>query len=193
VSIGGLAAVINSVAGDGSSVNLIPIPGTGGVASVDGIVVAGAPNNLVTMNTVQAIAPVPALTPLEGTETPETAPTLTVPAAGSSFVLTDAGAFAGEPTDCCFGFHPRIYRLTITAPTTLDFTLEWFTGEDLGIYITTDDLITGVGVGDDLLEGPDGHPETTGPVVFTPGTYFVNLVNFSASTPAFFQLTVDNP
>jgi hypothetical protein len=192
VTIGGNAAIINSVAGDGSSVNLIPIPGSAGVAAVDGVVVAGAPNHLVTMNTVQTVT-APALTPLEGTETPETAPTLTVPGPGGSFVLSDAGAFAGDPTDCCFGFHPRIYKLEIAAPTTLDFTLDWFQGQDLGVYVTTDDLVTVIGGADSFGEGPGGHPET-GTVNFAaPGTYYVNLVNFSASTPSFFQLTIENP
>ena len=51
VTIGGNLAIIQSVAGDGSSVTLIPIPGSAGVAAVDGVIVAGAPLNLVTMNT----------------------------------------------------------------------------------------------------------------------------------------------
>ena len=190
VTIGGNAAVIQSVAGDGSSVTLIPIPGSSGVASVDGVIVTGAPANLVTMNTVQTLT-VPPLTPLEGTETPETAPELAVPTVGNSTVLTDAGAFAGEPTDCCFGFHPRIYKIVVTAPTVLAFTLDWFQGQDLGLYVTTDDLITVVGAADAAGEGPDGHPETT-TIAFAPGTYYLNVVNFSASTPGFFQLTLEN-
>ena len=191
ITIGGNAAIVQSVAGDGSSVTLIPIPGSAGVAQVDGVVPNATPDNIVTMNTVQTVT-VPAMTPLEGTETPETAPLLEVPAPGNSVVLTDAGAFAGDPTDCCFGFHPRIYRLEIAAPTTLTFTLDWFQGQDLGVYVTAADLTTVVGAADNAGEGPTGHPET-GTIVFAPGTYYVNLVNFSASTPSFFQLTIENP
>ena len=121
VIIGGTEAVVNSVAGDGSSINLIPIPGSAGVAAVDGVTPTGT-TNIVTMNTVQTVT-VPPIVPLEGTEAPETAPSLTVPGSGSSFVLNDAGSFDGNPTDCCFGFHPRIYKLEIAAPVTLDFTL----------------------------------------------------------------------
>lgn len=192
VTIGGNLAIIQSVAGDGSSVTLIPIPGSAGVAAVDGVIPAGAPNNLVTMNTVQTVT-VPGITPLEGTETPETAPTLEVPAPGNSIVLNDGGAFAGDPTDCCFGFHPRIYKLELTGPTTLTFTLDWFQGQDLGVYVTLDDLTTVIGGADSFGEGAGGHPET-GTVVFpAAGTYYVNLVNFSSSTPSFFQLTIENP
>jgi hypothetical protein len=192
VTIGGQAAIIQSVAGDGSSVTLIPIPGSAGVASIAGVHPTGAPATTnVTMNTVLTVT-VPGIVPLEGTETPETAPELTVPTAGNSLVLNDAGSFDGEPTDCCFGFHPRIYKIVITAPTTLTFTLDWFQGQDLGAYITADDLLTVVGAADAAGEGPTGHPETT-TIAFVPGTYYINVVNFSATVPSFFQLTIDNP
>ena len=191
INIGGQPAIIQSVAGDGSSVTLIPIPGSAGVAAVDGVIPAGT-TNIVTMNTVQTVT-VPGITPLEGTELPETAPTLEVPAPGNSIVVNDAGAFLGEPTDCCFGFHPRIYKLEIAGPTTLNFTLDWFQGQDLGVYVTTDDLTTVIGGADNAGEGDTGHPET-GSVDFpAAGTYYVNIVNFSASTPSFFQLTIENP
>lgn len=191
VAIGGNLAIIQSVAGDGSSVTLIPIPGSAGVASVDGVVPNGAPSNIVTMNTVQTVT-VPGIVPLEGTETPETAPELTVPTAGNSIVTNDAGAFAGDPTDCCFGFHPRIYKIVIAAPTTLTIELDWFQGQDLGAYVTTDDLVTVVDAADSFGEGAGGHPESV-TIAFAPGTYYINLVNFSASTPSFFQLTLSNP
>jgi hypothetical protein len=192
ITIGGQLAVIQSVAGDGSSATFIPIPGSAGVASVDGVIPTGAPaTTRVTMNTVETVT-VPGITPLEGTETPETAPALTVPTAGNSTVLNDAGSFDGEPTDCCFGFHPRIYELVIAAPTTLSFNLDWFQGQDLGAYITTDDLVTVVGAADAAGEGPTGHPEST-TIAFAPGTYYVNIVNFSAAPPSFFQLTISNP
>ena len=157
VVIGGNAAVIQSIAGDGSSVTLVPIPGSAGVAAVDGVIVAGAPANRVTMNTVQTVT-VPGITPLEGTEAPETAPELAVPTAGNSTVLNDAGAFAGEPTDCCFGFHPRIYKIVVAAPTTLAITVDWFQGQDLGVYVTQDDLVTVVGAADAAGEGPGVIP-----------------------------------
>ena len=103
------------------------------------MIVAGAPANRVTMNTVQTVT-VPGITPLEGTEAPETAPSCGSDP-GNSTVLNDAGAFAGEPTDCCFGFHPRIYKIVVAAPTTLAITVDWFQGQDLGVYVTQDDLV----------------------------------------------------
>ncbi len=193
ITIGGNLAVIQSVAGDGSSATLIPIPGSSGVASVDGVVPNGAPaTTLVTMNTVQTLT-VAALVPLEGTETPETAPELTVPTAGNSLVLNDAGSFDGEPTDCCFGVHPRFYKLVITAPTTLTFTIDWFEGQDLGLYFTQSDGITLIPPPNAADAGGEGaHPETV-TITFAPGTYFAANVNFSTSNPSFFQITISNP
>ena len=48
-----------------------------------------------------------------------------------------------------------------------------------------------VGAADAAGEGPGGHPETT-LIAFAPGTYYLNVVNFSATAPSFFQLTLEN-
>ena len=190
VTIGGQAAIIQSVAGDGSSITLIPIPGSAGVASIAGVLPTGAPATTnVTMNTVQTVT-VPGIVPLEGTEAPETAPELTVPTAGNSTVLNDAGSFDGDPTDCCFGFHPRFYKIVLAAPTTLTFTIDWFTAEDLGVYITEADAVTLINAGD--AGGGGAHPESV-TIALPAGTFFVNAVNFSGTNPPFFQMTISNP
>lgn len=141
------------------------------------------------MSTDQTVT-VPAIVPLEGTESPATAPEIAVPTAGNSTLLNDAGAFAGEPTDCCFGFPPRFYKIVLAAPTTLTFTIDWFTAEDLGVYITEADGITLIDAGD--AGGGGAHPESV-TIPLAAGTYFVNAVNFSATNPPFFQLTISNP
>ena len=188
VTIGGNAALVQALAVDGSSVDVLPFPGSVGVAVIDGVSPTGLPQFIYTMNTTTSITVGPAL---EGTESPETAPALTIPGAGSSVSVTDGGAFSGD----FLGFPTRWYRIEITAPTTLDFTLNWPSDEDLGLYVTTDPTDAGgiVGVADASGEGPTGHPETSGPVVLAPGTYFGGVLNFSATTPAFFEITLTNP
>jgi hypothetical protein len=143
------------------------------------------------MNTVQTLT-VPGIVPLEGTESPATAPELVVPTVGNSSVLNDGGGFNGDPTDCCFGFHPRFYKIVLAAPATLTFTIDWFQGQDLGIYITEADAVTLIDAGDSAGEGPGGHPESV-TIPLVAGTYFVNAVNFSSSNPSFFQITISNP
>jgi hypothetical protein len=188
INIGGNAAVINSIAGDGSTVELVPIPGSAGVAAVDGVVPDATPDNIVTMNTVQTVT-VPAVVGLEGTEDTTTAPDFTIPTPGNSVTLNDAGEF-GE-TLPFFGFPTRWYTLEITAPTTLTFTVDWFQGQDLGLYFTQDGENI-VDAADCCGEGPDGHPETV-TIAFTPGTYYAGLLNFSTSIPSFFQIIISNP
>ena len=193
VTIGGQLAVIQSVAVDGSSITVIPIPGSAGTAVISGVQPTAAPQFTLTLPTVATVT-APALVPLEGTGDITTAPELAVPTAGNELVLNDAGAFDGVGDDCCFGGAVRFYKITLAATTTLTGTLDWFQGQDMGLYWVAADGLTAVGNfdGDALLDGPGGHPETS-TVTLTAGTYFVGVVNFGAGTPSFFQLTLHNP
>jgi hypothetical protein len=190
VKIGGQIAIKQAVAVDGSTITVVPIPGTSGVAEISGVVPTAAPQFTLTLPTVDQIA-VPAIVPLEGTEDPSTAPTLTVPTAGNTLVLNDAGAFDGVG-DCCFDGAVRFYKITLAATTTLTGTLDWFQGQDLGLYWVAADGVTPVGNFDGDSGGAGAHPETS-TVTLTAGTYFVGVVNFSATIPSFFQLTLSNP
>jgi hypothetical protein len=192
VKIGGQIAIKQAVAVDGSTITVVPIPGTSGIAEITGVLPTAAAQFTLTLPTINQVA-VPAIVPLEGTDELATAPDLTpnLPTAGNSFVLNDAGAFDG-PGDCCFDFTARFYKFTITAPTTLTFTLDWFQGQDLGVYITESDGVTVIDAGDNGGEGAAGHPETV-TVAFAPGTYFAAIPNFSTSNPSFFQLKLSNP
>ena len=88
INVGSSAAIIQSVAADGSSVSLIPLPGSQGTATIDGVIDNAAPQFLFTLATEQTIT-VPTLTPLVGTDDPATAPLVTLPT-----LLRDAGSFA---------------------------------------------------------------------------------------------------
>jgi hypothetical protein len=191
VTIGGLVSLNQSIGGGGTSISVIPLPGSVGPAEIVGIHPTAAPQFNVTMPTVHGVE-VPPVTAQEGTDAIATAPSLTVPTAGNSFVLNDAGGFTGDGSACCFDGGVRFYKLTIAAPTTLTFTIDWFEGQDMGVYIMESDGATLIDAGDSSGEGPTGHPETV-TVPFTPGTYFVGAVNFSATNPSIFQLTIHNP
>ena len=188
VTIGGNAALVQAVAPDGSTADVLPFPGSTGVAEIAGVSPTGFPQFIYTMNTINSITVGQAL---QGTESPETAPALTIPTAGNTVTITDGGGYAGD----FLGFHARWYLIEIAAPTTLSFTLDWPSDEDLGLYITTDPLDAAgiVGVADASGEGPTGHPETSGPVVLAPGTYYAAVLNFSATNPAFFDIEISNP
>ena len=126
VNIGGNAALVQSVAGDGSSVTILPFPGSAGAPEIVGVSPTGFPQFQYTMNSSTSVTVGAALA---GTESPETAPVLATPS-----TTTDGGGFAGD----FLGFPTRWYQITVAAPTTLTFNLDWPSGEDLGAYVSTD-------------------------------------------------------
>jgi hypothetical protein len=188
VIIGGQTAIIQSATA--TSIDVVPLPGSVGIPRLVGVFPTGFSQFSLAVNADDSVT-VPAIVPLDGTADPATAPELTIPTAGNTLVTNDAGAFEG-PGDCCFDGPTRFYKLTIAAPTTLTFTLEWFEGQDLGVYITESDGVTLIDAGDAAGEGPTGHPETV-TVTLAPGTYFAAIPNFSASNPSVFQLSISNP
>jgi hypothetical protein len=179
VNIGGNASLVQSVAGDGSSVTILPFPGSAGAPEVVGVSPTGFPQFQYTMNATTSVTVGPALS---GTESPETAPVLATPS-----TTTDGGGFAGD----FLGFPTRWYRIDVAAPTTLTFNLDWPSTEDLGAYVTTDPLDAAgiVGVADAGGEG--ANSETSGPVDLAPGTYFIGILNFSETNPPFFTLGIN--
>jgi hypothetical protein len=160
-------------------------------AVVSGLRFTAAPELLITLPNRDSIV-TNEISPLPNADAPETAPALTIPGPGGTTTLFDAGPFGG-PTDCCFGFHTRLYRLDVTETMTLTFTLDWYEGQDLGIYPTLADGLTLL-CPDDFSCVADGasHPEVTAPITFAPGTYFIAIPNFDEpENPNLFKLAID--
>jgi hypothetical protein len=175
VVIGGNPAILQSAAADGSSITFLPIPGSVGIAQISGISPTAAPQFVLTMSTVQSIT-VPALVPLAGTDAPATAPLITVPG-----TLIDAGTFAA--TDCGqnSGVPCQLYKISLSAPTTLHFTLSGSNLADLGLYfINAGDLSDAAQVCDAL--GRDSPPEDC-TLAFAAGDYLMAVVNFGPFYP----------
>jgi hypothetical protein len=183
VTIGGELAITQSVAGDGSSVTVLPIPGTAGVASIDGVVPAAAPSNILTMLTIQTVT-VPPLVPLEGTDDVATAPLIPTPG-----VTVDAGTFDATT---CPGFSPdfpcQVYRVSFAAPSTLTYTLTGANAADLGLYFLNADDFSPASQACDAL-GRASPPESCA-LSFDPGDYIMMVINFG---PAYPELDPDPP
>ncbi|HJR16853.1 MAG TPA: hypothetical protein VJ808_08360 [Gemmatimonadales bacterium] len=184
---GGLEAVLQSIAADGKSAVITPLPGSNGHASISNVIVDAAPQFRLTLPATVPLV-VPPITPLEGTETPTTAPEITVPGVGASITVTDAGSFGySAPTQ--FGAVPaRLYKILLPGPVSLSVELDWPTGEDMGVYYFAADGVTEVGTFADA--GFDGDAPETSTSVLAAGTYYVAVVNWSASSPPVFQLTL---
>jgi len=190
--IGGQPAIIGSLAPDGRSATITPLPGSSGFASISGVIVDAAPQFVLTLPATTSIT-VPAVTPLEGTEDPATAPTITLPGVGGSVTINDAGAFSYPAAifGGQFGLFPaRLYKVVITAPTALTVTLDWPTSEDLGVYYFAADGVTEPAEGIPADNGGAGASPETSTSALLPGTYLLAVVNFSLTDPPVFSLTI---
>ena len=187
---GGIAAIINSVAAGGGSANITPIPGASGHASVSNVIVTAAPQFRLTLPATVEVT-VPPVTPLEGTESPATAPEITVPGVGGSVTVNDAGSFdyAAPIFGGAFGnFDSRLYKIVVTGTITLTTTVDWPTNQDLGIYWFAADGIAEPAFGNPAdCCGFGASPETATSTV-PAGTYLLAVVNFGVGNPPVFQL-----
>ncbi len=186
---GGLPAIIGSLAPDGKSATITPLPGAAGVASITGVIVDAAPQFLLTLPSTTAVT-VPAVTPLEGTETPETAPTIALPGVGGSTTINDAGTY--DYVAPLFGttFPARLYKVVVPAPTALTVTISWPTDQDLGVYYFEADGVTEPGEGLPADAGGAGATPETSTSALLAKTYILAVVNFGVGDPPVFSLTI---
>ena len=89
------------------------------------------------------------------------------------------------------GFPTRWYRIEVAAPTTLTFNLDWPSTEDLGAYVITDPWTPPRSSALLTRAVRARNSETSGPVDLAPGTYFIGILNFSATNPPFFTLGIN--
>ena len=191
-SWGGLPAIINSIAANGSSANITPLPGSNGHASVSNVIVAAAPQFRLTLPATVEVT-VPAVVPLEGTDSPSTAPEITLPGAGGSVVLNDAGTFdySAPIFGGAFGNFPaRLYKIVVPSTMALTTKVDWPTGQDLGIYWFAADGIAEPAFGNPADNGGAGANPETSTSTAPAGTYLLAVVNFGAGNPPVFQLTI---
>jgi hypothetical protein len=184
---GGLGALVQSVAAGGASASIIPLPNSNGHPLVGNVIVDAAPQFLLALPSQDTLV-VPPITPLAGTDAAATAPTITIPGPGGTTTINDAGPYAG-PSECCFGGPTRLYKFVLSGSTTLTFNLDWFEGQDLGVYITTDPTLPAA-----TINAADGasHPEIL-TLTLAAGTYYAAIPNFSTTNPNIFQLKVSRP
>jgi hypothetical protein len=194
VRFGAVNAVIQSITAN--TITIVPLPTGTNTTAINPVITSvipdAAPQFRLPLPTTAPVT-LPGLVPLQFTNNPRFAPSIAFPAAGATTTLFDAGAFGG-PGDCCFDGPTRLYRLQVTATADLTFTVDWYEGQDLGVYITESDAVTvaddGNAIGDSFGSGPAGHPETV-TATLDAGTYFVAIPNFSATNPNLFKITID--
>jgi hypothetical protein len=199
VSFGTRVAIVQ--ARTATTITFVPLPGSTGVATITGVIPTAAPMFSLTLPSIATIT-VPDIIPLRFTDAPATAPTIPAPTAnGQSTVLFEAGAYNGHAPifGGAFGeFNARWYKVTVPAGvTSLTVLLEWPSGQDMGGYWFETDGVAEPAEGvpaDNAGVGPTPPPSpetSTSPL--QPRTYLLAIVNFSATNPPFFKLTLTAP
>jgi hypothetical protein len=164
-----------------TTVTFLAPPGATGPVTLAGVLLDPAPQfslTLVTPDTLTAGTSVPSQ---GGTGAPGTAPTISVPT-----TFFDSGTFDYDAPLFGTTFPARLYKFTIATDGDYDITLDWPSGEDLGVYFFEADGTTEAGSSADA-GGGGAHPETS-TSTFTAGTYFAAVVNFNATDPPYFSI-----
>jgi hypothetical protein len=194
-TLGGVSQNATRVSADSTTIFLTPPP-LGGAATpvtINGVVFAALTSVSLNLPTVAAMTPPSgAATPLAGTDAFATAPNFNM-APGTKFVITDGGPnFAITQCTNVLGGLCRVYRLTVTATTTITFTANWSNLADLGIYfhnsafapITSPNAFLGC---DAHGSGAGAAPETC-TATFTAGTYYISSVYYGGGVPVWRQI-----
>jgi hypothetical protein len=185
VSIGAQVAIVQSVTA--SSITVIPLPGSVGQPRVVGVFPTGFPQFSLALQGDDSVT-VPALTPLEGTGDPATAPEITIP---GTFV--DAGSFAATNCGQVSGSACQVYKFTLAAGATHQFTVSGPGPADLGLYFLNSDLTDNDNACDDL--GNNSPPESCS-LTFAAGTYYMMVISFGPEytppdpNPPFFEVDI---
>jgi hypothetical protein len=116
---------------------------------------------------------------LAGTDSPATAPAISLPASGLQSVVYDSGSFAstvcGEAND---GAPCQLYKISLPEGASFDASLTWNNTADLGLYVLSADGTTDTDQAcDDLGNGADGGAEEC-TITLAPGDYILALVDF---------------
>jgi hypothetical protein len=179
VSTGGRPAVVLGLSADGGTIAFVPVPGTAtGNVTVSGVVRLSQTGVPLTLSARAGITPPAGTTGAAGFST---APSIGVPASGSSTYFLDAGRFSRVAECMADLVGPcRLYKLTVAAPQRLGLTVSWQGNANLDVYTyNAARAITGLLRCDARRDGPGGQPEHCS-ATFAPGTYYLAVVSFAA-------------
>jgi hypothetical protein len=94
--------------------------------------------------------------------------------------LTDAGTFGAASCGQVSGFDCQVYKFTLAAGATFEFTLSGPGPADLGLYFLNSDLSDNANVCDNL--GNNSPPEDCN-LTFAAGTYYMMVISFGPAYP----------
>lgn len=182
VTFGGLEGYGTAVAPDSSSVTTIPPPGFTGAPDLANIALdflLGAPISVPTASNVTVGAG------LAGTDDPNTAPALPIPASGTSVTVYDNG----DPFDGAVAGADRVYAVTVGAPTTLQFNLNWSNDADIDI-LAVDGALAGFTCN---FGGATGAQPENMTCTVPAGTTYILADLYAGTAPGVIRWTITQP
>ncbi|MDZ4862727.1 MAG: hypothetical protein SGJ01_04705 [Gemmatimonadota bacterium] len=179
VTVGGTAAIVVALAADSSSISFVPLAGsTSGPATVNGIVLSFLTSVSLNIPTLASLTVAAA----SGATALATAPTINIPATGTTSFYGDAGQFASAAECGNIGNHCRFYKLVLAAPRTFGVSLAWGNTADIGGYFI--DAAGNDQFGDFACDsfgsGAGGQPEACSQTL-PAGTWYLALADFTGT------------
>jgi hypothetical protein len=183
------ATVGGVVSSSGNTLTFLPLEGlTDQSFAVRGVIPSYAPSLLLNLNATTTLT--------TGTNSADlsTAPTLPVPASGTSYTIYGLPPFSYAGCAGSLGDNCDVYKITVTAPTTFHVTLNWDNTSDLGVYFldSNGNLDTSVGFAD-AAGAPTPGPEE-GDITLPAGTWYMGVLRFtyagSTSDPTYYSVTL---
>lgn len=173
-----------SIAADSSSMKVLPLPGSDGVATITNVLGVSYPGFAIKLPTTATMVK---LTHSSTTD-PATAPTVLRP----GFYYDDGKSVT--PVCLAGGTSCSFYKLVVSSTATITFTFRWTTTfsttganntTDMGMYFLNSSLTSFVGTYgcDSRGGGASAQPETC-TATFAAGTYYIEADNYGATAGA---------
>jgi hypothetical protein len=121
---------------------------------------------------------------LPGTDDQATAPTITIPASGTTSTFYDSGPFLGNQI---LGVE-RIYNFTLAAPTTFDVVADWSNASDVDVIVVDNPVSVGFC---GALTG--AQPEAFNCAALPAGNYSLSLSLYAGAPPGVVSVTITTP
>jgi hypothetical protein len=181
VSFGIDTAFVVDRAEDGSSMTILPVPGSTGAATVQGITISYLPGAPLSLPTTDSIT----VGEIAGTADPATAPPIPVPALGDSIFFVDGGTLTGADITGDGGSGAQYYTFTVTEAGDYHFVTNWNNDADLDAIVCFDVACSAIEFAGTGLTQPED-----GTLPLDPGTYLFAVVLFAGSAPGNLTLTL---
>jgi hypothetical protein len=174
---------VTGFSADSTAISAIIPPGSTGPLTVSGLSADFLPGVSLSLPSIDQVTA--GTTPLAGTGSTATAPTIAVPPLDGTSNFFDAGAFTAADITGDGGVGAQYYKFVVTEAGNYHFVTNWSGGSDIDAIVCFDAACAnGAFAGSGITQPEDGT------LALDPGTYYYAAVLFAGSPPPFFSLSL---